>query len=164
VLRVLDARVRMKTSLDHLPLDKQSELEHIKTVLMQRFEKTRAGGTQTWRRNGKILKMILFGSYARGDWVDEPQNGYQSDWDLLVIVSHEKLIDVQDYWWKAEEKLLKDAVVGRPVNIIVHTAAEVNQALIKGEYFWTDIARDCAFPAAGRTARETPASDAGRSV
>jgi hypothetical protein len=74
--------------------------------------------------------------------VDEPQNGYQSDWDLLIVVSHEKLADIADYWFVAEDKLLRDPEVGRPVNIIVHTMAEVNQALAKGRYFWVDIIRD----------------------
>ena len=132
----------MKTSLDHLPAAKQRELEHIKSVLMREFEAAIAGGTQGWRRNGKILKIVLFGSFSRTDWVDEPQNGYQSDWDLLIIVSHEKLTDIADYWFVAEDKLLRDPEVGRPVNIIVHTTAEVNQALSKGRYFWVDIIRD----------------------
>lgn len=132
----------MKTSLYHLPAAKQRELEHIKSVLLSEFEAAIAGGTQDWRRNGKILKMILFGSFSRSDWVDEPQNGYQSDWDLLIVVSHEKLTDIADYWFVAEDKLLRDPEVGRPVNIIVHTKSEVNQALSKGRYFWVDIIRD----------------------
>lgn len=132
----------MKTSLDHLPAGKRRELEHVQAVLIEEFEKALAGGTQPWRRNGKVLKIILFGSFARGDWVDEPHNGCQSDWDLLIIVSDEKLTAIGDYWWEAEEKLLRDRKVRRPVNIIVHTLTEVNQALAKGEYFWVDIARD----------------------
>jgi uncharacterized protein len=132
----------MKTRLNHLPPDKQREIEHIKTVLTTGFEKILVGGQQDWRRKGKILKVILFGSFARNDWVDEPHAGYQSDWDILVIVSHEKLITFRSYWPQAEERLLKDREVGRPVNIIVHTLEEVNHALIKGEYFWTDIARE----------------------
>jgi len=132
----------MKTSLDHLPAAKQRELEHIQSVLMAEFEAAVAGGTQPWRRNGKILKLILFGSFSRSDWVDEPQNGYTSDWDLLVIVSHEKLTNIADYWFSAEDKLLRDPKVKRPVNIIVHTMAEVNEALSKGRYFWVDIIRD----------------------
>jgi uncharacterized protein len=132
----------MKSNLDHLPAAKQRELEHIKTVLMREFESAIAGGTQPWRRNGKILKLVLFGSFSRTDWVDEPQNGYQSDWDLLIVVSHEKLTDIADYWFVAEDKLLRDPEVGRPVNIIVHTMAEVNQALAAGRYFWVDIIRD----------------------
>jgi len=132
----------MKTNLDHLPAGKQRELEHIKSVLMSEFETAIAGGTQPWRRNGKILKLILFGSFSRTDWVDEPRNGYQSDWDILIVVSHEKLTDIADYWFVAEDKLLRDPEVGRPVNIIVHTMAEVNHALAKGRYFWVDIIRD----------------------
>ena len=132
----------MKTSLDHLPAAKQRELEHIKSLLMREFETAIAGGTQPWRRKGRILKIILFGSFSRTDWVDEPHNGYQSDWDLLIVVSHENLTDIADYWFVAEDKLLRDPEVGRPVNIIVHTLAEVNQALAKGRYFWVDIIRD----------------------
>jgi predicted nucleotidyltransferase len=132
----------MKTSLDHLPAAKQRELEHIKTVFMREFEAAIASGTQPWRRNGKILKLILFGSFSRTDWVDEPQSGYQSDWDLLIVVSHEKLTDIADYWYVAEDKLLRDPEVGRTVNIIVHTLQEVNAALAAGQYFFGDIARD----------------------
>jgi predicted nucleotidyltransferase len=135
----------MRADLDHLPAKQQRELERVRTTLLTEFEgaiKSGGGGTQSWRRDGRVLKIILFGSYARTDWVDEPDNGYLSDVDLLVIVSHEKLTDIADYWYVAEDKILRDPAVGRTVNIIVHTMAEVNQALTRGEYFWTDILRD----------------------
>jgi uncharacterized protein len=138
-------RCFMKTSLDHLPLGKQRELEHVKTVLMEEFDKALAGGTQPWRRSGKIVKMILFGSFGRGDWVDDRVSGYKSDWDLLIVVSHERLKPIEDFWWEAEERLLRDHKAKRvkhPVNIIVHTLDDVNSALSRGEYFWTDILRD----------------------
>lgn len=135
----------MRADLDHLPAKQQRELERVRTTLLTEFDaaiKSGGGGTQSWRRDGRVLKIILFGSYARNDWVDEPDNGYLSDFDLLVIVSHEKLTDIADYWYVAEDKILRDPAVGRTVNIIVHTMAEVNQALTRGEYFWTDILRD----------------------
>jgi len=135
----------MKTTLDHLPERQQQELAHIRTTLLTEFEaalRKGAGGTSDWRKGGKVLKIILFGSYARSDWVDEPYNGYLSDFDLLIVVSHPKLTDIADYWWEAEKKILHDPSVGRIVNLIVHDLAEVNQALGRGEYFWTDIARD----------------------
>lgn len=97
----------MKSDLDHLPQKQQDELALIRTTLLNGFEAALTaggGGTQPWRRNGKVLKIILFGSYARNDWVDEPLNGYQSDFDLLVIVNHENLTDIADYWWAAEDK------------------------------------------------------------
>ncbi len=98
--------------------------------------------TQPWKKNGKVQKIVLFGSYARGDWVDEPENGYQSDYDLLVIVSHPDLSDIAEYWYVAEDRIMRDSAIGRPVNIIVHTLEDVNQGLTRGEYFWVDIARD----------------------
>jgi len=109
---------------------------------MGEFADAISRANQPWKKNGRILKIILFGSYARTDWVDEPDKGYQSDFDLLVIVSHPDLTDIADYWYVAEDKILHDSAIARPVNIIVHTLDEVNQALSRGEYFWTDIARD----------------------
>ena len=126
----------MKSSLDHLPPGKRRELDHIKTVLMSEFEIAIAGGTQPWRRNGRILKIILFGSFGRGDWVEDRSSGYKSDWDLLIIVNHENLTVTEDYWSVAEDKLLRDPKVKRVVNVIVHTLADVNDALAKGKYFW----------------------------
>jgi predicted nucleotidyltransferase len=132
----------MRSDIDHLPSVQQEELERAKHVLMTEFAKAIDGGNQPWRKSGRILKIILFGSYARTDWVDEPENGYQSDFDLLIIVSHPNLTEIADYWYIAEDKIQRDVAIARPVNIIVHTLQEVNQALNRGEYFWVDIARD----------------------
>lgn len=132
----------MRVDLDHLPEIQQAELARVRETLMTEFSRAISGATQPWKRNGRILKIILFGSYARDDWVDEPENGYQSDFDLLIIVNHQSLTDIADYWYIAEDKILHDPSVGRPVNIIVHTLQEVNQALERGEYFWVDIVRD----------------------
>jgi len=132
----------MKTDIDHLPQRQQGELQRIKDVLMEEFARSIERATKAEKRNGKILKIVLFGSYARSDWVDEPENGYQSDFDLLVIVSHEDLTDISEHWYIAEDKILRDPAVGRTLNIIVHTLADVNRALTRGEYFWVDILRD----------------------
>jgi predicted nucleotidyltransferase/HEPN domain-containing protein len=134
--------MNMRVDLDHLPDVQQAELARVRDTLMAEFAQAISTSTQPWKKNGKILKIILFGSYARDDWVDEPDNVYQSDFDLLVIVSHEDLTDVAAYWYIAEDKILHDPAVQRPVNIIVHTLNEVNQALQRGEYFWVDIVRD----------------------
>jgi predicted nucleotidyltransferase len=132
----------MHDDLSHLPAKQQGELQRAVRILMEEFEKAIALGNQAWKRGGKILKVILFGSYARSDWVDDPKSGYQSDFDLLVVVSHEKLTDVSEYWYVAEDRILRDEAIGRQVNIIVHDLDDVNQALKRGEYFWADIVRD----------------------
>lgn len=132
----------MRRDVDHLPDVQRGELERIQRVLMDEFAEAISKATSPSRRNGKILKIILFGSYARDDWVDEPENGYQSDFDLLVVVNHQDLTDIAHYWYVAEDRILRDAEIKRPVNIIVHSLDEVNQSLRRGEYFWVDIARD----------------------
>jgi uncharacterized protein len=132
----------MRTDIDHLPPIQQNELERVKQLLRAEFAEAISRATQPWKKNGKILKIILFGSYSRDDWVDEPANGYQSDFDLLIIVSHKDLTDVADYWYVADDKIQRDGSIARPVNIIVHTLEEVNQSLKRGEYFWVDIAND----------------------
>ena len=132
----------MRNDVDHLPPTQQGELDRVKQLLLSEFAEATARASQPWKKSGRILKIVLFGSYARNDWVDEPENGYQSDYDLLVIVSHPDLTDIADYWYVAEDKILHDTAIARPVNIIVHTLDEVNQALSRGEYFWVDIARD----------------------
>lgn len=71
-----------------------------------------------------------------------PTTATQSDFDLLVVVSHEKLTDISEFWYVAENRILHDTTIARQVNIIVHDIDEVNQALKRGEYFWADIVRD----------------------
>lgn len=132
----------MRSDLDHLPSIQRGELERVKQFLMAEFAEAISRATQPWKKNGKILKIILFGSYSRDDWVDEPENGYQSDFDLLIIVSHKDLTDIADYWYVAEDKIGRHEGIARPVNIIVHSLDDVNQSLKRGEYFWVDIARD----------------------
>jgi predicted nucleotidyltransferase/HEPN domain-containing protein len=132
----------MRADVDHLPQAQQDELARVRQTLLHEFAVAIAGATQPWKKNGKTQKIVLFGSYARGDWVDEPENGYQSDYDILIIVSHKDLTDIAEYWYAAEDKIQRDEAIARPVNIIVHTLDEVNQGLSRGEYFWVDIARD----------------------
>ena len=132
----------MRFDLDYLPDLQKRELERVQKILMAEFERATARATQPWRRDGKIYKIILFGSYARTDWVDDLENGYQSDFDLLIVVSHQDLTEIADYWYVAEDRILRDEAIGRPVNIIVHSLDEVNRALKRGEYFWVDIAKD----------------------
>ena len=98
----------MKTDLDHLPAPKQRELKHVVRVLFEEFEAVTAGATQPWKKRARILKVILYGSYARGDWVDDPIGGYQSDYDILVVVNDARLTDPVEYWGPADDRLMRD--------------------------------------------------------
>lgn len=138
----------MRTDLDHLPPAKQRELERVVQILFEEFRDATAIATSDWKKQARILKVILYGSYARGGWVDEPHTakGYQSDFDLLVIVNHPKLTDRVEFWSSAEDRLNRELAITKtlrtPVNFIVHTLQEVNDGLAHGRYFFMDIARD----------------------
>ncbi len=95
----------MKTSLDHLPPRKQRELAQVVDVLRAGLAAKLENATQPHKRNGKILKVILYGSYARGGWVEDHKGGYYSDFDILVIVDHPDFTDVVDYWMPTEQIL-----------------------------------------------------------
>lgn len=136
----------MKTDLDHLPGSKQQDLARIVEILFAEFEDATALSTQKWKKQGRILKVILYGSYARGDWVADPVGGYYSDYDILVVVNDERLTDPIDYWYKAEDRFLRDYGVTKklsaPVGLIVHSLTDVNQQLSRGRPFFIDIVRD----------------------
>jgi predicted nucleotidyltransferase/HEPN domain-containing protein len=136
----------MRTSLDHLPEAKRRELARVVEILFSEFEDAIVGGTMPHKRQGRILKIVLFGSYARGDWVNDSDGGYVSDYDLLVVVNHEKLTEVLEYWARAEDHLMREYAIAHrltaPVNFIVHSLTDVNKRLKKGRPFFVDIARD----------------------
>lgn len=129
----------MNKNLDHLPVSKQSNLAHIVAILRDEFEQVTGFATGK-KKHGRILKLILFGSYATGKWVNKPAYGYVSDYDILVIVNKSELVEEYKIWDIAEERIALR--VRQPLNILVHTLDEVNEALVKGRYFFTDIKRE----------------------
>ena len=138
----------MRTNIDHIPPQKRRDLERVVQIIFEEFEDALALATQQWKKRGRIEKIILYGSYARGDWVDEPHTakGYRSDFDLLIIVNDKRLTDRVDYWLKADDRLTRELAITQtiktPVNFIVHTIQEVNDGLAHGRYFFMDVRRD----------------------
>lgn len=134
----------MRTGLDHLPKSKQRELEHVVRVLFEEFEAGQAMATQKWKKQARIFKIVLYGSYARGDWVDDPVGGYKSDYDVLIVVNDERLTDFE-LWSAADDRLMRDVTIHRtlsaPVNFVVHSLTDVNKQLERGRPFFVDIAR-----------------------
>lgn len=135
----------MHTGLDHLPAKKQRELAHIVRVIFEEFEAVHATGTQKWRKLGRLFKIVLYGSYARGGWIDDPIGGYKSDYDILIVVSDERLADFE-FWSAAEARLMREMTIfntlSAPVNLIVHSLTDVNKQLELGRPFFIDIVRD----------------------
>lgn len=136
----------MRTDLDQLPEAKQRELAHVVEVIRDGFAEAISRRTMDRFRNGKVLKIILFGSHARGDWVEDPVGRYFSDFDLLIVVSHEDLTDVPEFWAKTEDRLLSELSEGQqlrtPVSLIYHSLGDVNEKLRLGRFFFIDILRE----------------------
>jgi len=137
----------MRTDLNHLPAAKQRELERIVEAIFDEFRGATENATGP-RKGARILKIILFGSHARGDWIDAPlsANHYKSDYDILIIVSQKELTDRAAYWAKAEERLIRAYTIEKalrtPVNFIVHSLHEVNDGLAHGRVFFMEVAKD----------------------
>lgn len=137
----------MRDNLDHLPLHKQRELDLVVEMLFQGLRDA-IGNATGRRKSGRILKIILFGSYARGDWVDAPldANRYKSDYDLLVIVNQKDLTDRAAYWDETDQRIVTaynfEKSLGTPANFIVHSLQEVNDALAHGRLFFMNILSD----------------------
>jgi len=89
--------------------------------------------------------LILFGSYARGDWVEDldPQTlqyRYQSDFDLLVVTETRRQAEKIEQNDKFDQYLSK-RVRRTPVSLIAEDIQFVNRRLRKKQYFYIDIKR-----------------------
>ncbi|WP_225010910.1 HEPN domain-containing protein [Novosphingobium percolationis] len=136
----------MQSGRNHLPEGKRRELAHVVDTVRAGFAAAIAHRTQPRYRMGKLLKIVLFGSYARGDWVEDPVGRYFSDYDLLVVVNHDDLTDIAEFWEATENRLLADLSAGTvlrtPVSLIYHSLDDVNEKLRLGRYFFMDILKD----------------------
>ncbi len=134
----------MRTDLDHLPERKQRELERAVRILHGEFANATALATADWKKRGRILKIILFGSHVRDTWVEDSRKGggYFSDFDLLVVVNDKRLTDMAEFWSGAEDRLFLERLSDSEMNVIVHSLHEVNDALARGKYFFCDIVKD----------------------
>ncbi len=135
----------MRTDVDHLPSHKQREVQRVVEVVFEVFEALMAAEAQAWKKKGRIHKIILYGSHARGNWVWEPhtKKGYRSDYDLLIIVNNKRIIDDTRFGYDLDQRFVRELLerrISAPVSAVVHTKQEVNNALAQGRYFFMDVA------------------------
>jgi uncharacterized protein len=131
-------------SIEDLPLTRQRELVRIQQIIFEEFDTWQRAKLSTKKKRGKILKVILFGSQARGEAVENRVSGYFSDYDVLVVVNQEELTDFE-LWAEADDRLMREHFMNRirsTVTLIVHTLQDVNDQLARGRYFWMDVVRE----------------------
>jgi predicted nucleotidyltransferase/HEPN domain-containing protein len=119
----------MQTTISHLPREKQQELEQIAEII---------------EALDGVEMIILFGSYARGDWREEKElepnrwSGHASDYDILVVVKEPTDASF--------ERVVREAAnaprFSAHVNPIVHDIEDINNQLSEGRYFFVDIKRE----------------------
>ncbi|XWN35709.1 MAG: HEPN domain-containing protein [Roseivirga sp.] len=137
------------STLAHLPEEKRYELALIVKVIQKKV-------------NPKLLeKIILFGSYATGKWVEDTyiENGtrytYKSDYDILVVTRGK---EEMGNWVipQIRSLLRKEEGIGG-VSVIHHTLNFLNERIKNQYYFFIDIFRQgILLYDAGRQALETP--------
>ena len=133
----------MKTSLEQiikpLPAIKQKELERVKEIIVSRLSAE--------EHEFVLEKIILFGSYSRGSWVEEGyvKDGvtyeYKSDFDILVVTRQ----GISDANWLGlciDEQIDKHPGIKTEVNIIHHGIEFLNRKIEENYYFFSDIAAE----------------------
>ncbi len=122
----------MKQKCTHLPPEKQAELQLV---------------TDTICKNSDLYMVILFGSYARGDYVEDKYieghitYEYQSDYDILVVTkapskkAHNIAANLQEY-------VRAEVSITTPVSIISHSIQFLNKKIDSSEYFFSDIKKE----------------------
>ena len=121
-------KTSMKKSLSHLPEYKVKELATITEIILKELD--------------DIQMVILFGSYARGNWVEDvcAENDstyeYKSDFDILVVTKYAETANNTALQRKVEGKLNRAETT---VNLIFHDIQYVNSQLNEGHCFFSDI-------------------------
>ena len=134
----------MRKDYDHLKPQQRRLLERGVEIIRQQFAESIKGKAWERQKQGRILKIVLYGSMARGKAVRDLSSGYRSDFDLLIVVNHPELTD-DEFWYGVEDALTFEESLGAtryPYNIIVHDLVAVNDQLHRGRPFFTDINRD----------------------
>ncbi|MEG0499957.1 MAG: HEPN domain-containing protein [Rikenellaceae bacterium] len=129
----------MKRSIKHLPKQTQKELITLVDLIVKKVK-----GCEM---------IILFGSYARKGYVvwDEYfekgiRYSYQSDYDLLVVVSQSNIKIAEQLLDRKVEvgyaKKFSDRVELTPTQYVVEDINRLNKELEIKQYFYTDIIKE----------------------
>jgi predicted nucleotidyltransferase/HEPN domain-containing protein len=120
-------------TLSHLPPFKQAELQKLTSLILQNCS--------------DIEKIILFGSYARGDYkeakdlAENRKSGHISDYDILVVTSLKETALDLTLWGRIEDELRKLNLSAYP-KLLTHDIEELNKKLEEGQYFYSDIKKE----------------------
>jgi predicted nucleotidyltransferase/HEPN domain-containing protein len=118
----------MKTTLSHLPQPKQDQLKALTQIILDKVP---------------AEMIILFGSYARGDWVEDYQEKYEyvSDFDILIVTKDRHTAKHGKKSRELEKELMSNEDITR-TSIIYHSIGFVNDKIETNSYFFADILKE----------------------
>jgi predicted nucleotidyltransferase/HEPN domain-containing protein len=132
----------MKLTLPQKSIDRQAYIKEITDTILDCAK-------------DKIAFIILFGSFARGDWVFErySEDGivyhYASDYDFLIITKSKKKDDKNGISSFDLERKIKNEISQRAIvrhihdnQFVIEPIDYVNSELGKGQYFFSDIKKE----------------------
>lgn len=127
----------MKKSLKYLPAQKRRDLRQLVEIIRDEIK--------------DVEMIILYGSYARGTYTDYDQRieygvptYFMSDYDIMIVT--EKRMGVKEHTIYAN--ILRRFFVNKAWEIHTHpqfineSITELNKALDKSRYFYTDIKKE----------------------
>jgi len=103
----------MKKSLIHLPQYKRDELKRIVKIIRRQFPSAHM--------------IVLFGSYARGQWVEHTYTEghityeYISDFDILVLTRLKKTANNHSKQSTVDNLIIQHKAIKTPVSVIYHS-------------------------------------------
>lgn len=120
----------LKTSLDHLPDRHHKNLDNIVEAIIRQVQPE---------------MIILFGSYARGDYVERDYTvedgityAYISDYDILIAT--ERSLNSEQL--RAIKKRIDRKHLMTPATIIEETVSSLNEKIRDSHYFYVDLVKD----------------------
>ncbi len=125
------------TSLKVVPQPIQAEIQLVLELIIKRVKQNLA---QVW----------LFGSYARGDAIndckEDPVTGviseYYSDIDILIVVDGSNAIKQEKWWTRLEADIKQHPGITSSIHLIRETKYRLADALRHSEYFYLDVLKE----------------------
>lgn len=128
----------MEKSIAYLPKQKQDDLRQIVALVLKELP--------------DCEMIILYGSYARNDYVDYDQRTeygvptyFMSDYDILVVTADEfKSYIIGNIFSKVTARFYKgkNRAFYTSIQFISESIDDLNKAIDRGLYFYTDIRKD----------------------
>ena len=115
----------MKKSLEHISKDKQDELQQIVFEIRKNCD--------------DVEKIILFGSYARGDY--QEGSDHISDYEILVV-TQTKEVALNSILWRRITYACRKLNLSASIKIITHDIEALNIKLAEDQYFYSDIKKE----------------------